>query len=162
MPTATEIAKDLGVAEIASAIGSNANAKAEVAKQRKRFYTFYKTAADAMASTASAVTTFVWPTIIAAGNVTKIIINSTAALTGHATDNAVITVNKLDAAGANTTAVGAITTTASWVAGTDVVVPLTAAAIAVVEGGSFNMAITKGGSGVVVPICSVTVVVEDT
>lgn len=162
MPTNTEISKDLDVGKYATPLGSNTAAKAEVAKRRTRIIKFKKVAADAMASTTTAETATPWEGIYTAGQVTAIYAHPTAALTGHATDNAVITVSKRDAAGANKTTLGTLTTTASWVAGTRVAFTLTAANLAVVEGGSITMEIAKGGSGVAVPISTIEVAVEDT
>lgn len=162
MPTDTEIAKSLQVGEISSQIGSNQNAIAEVAKQRTRFYEFSKTAADAMANTTTAEAASNWKRIFATGLVKAIRVHSSAALTGDPTNNAVITVSKRDAAGANLTTLGTLTTTASWVAGTSVSFTLTAANLAVVAGGSLTFSIAKGGSGVAVPICTIVVEIEDT
>lgn len=161
MPTNTEIAKDFEAARIASHLGTNLAAKQEVAKQRTRQYVFFKTAADGAAATATAETAVNWQRLQAAGRVSTIHIQPTAALTGDPTNNATITVSKRDAAGANKATLGTITTTASWVAGTSVPLTLTAANLDVVEGGSVTFEISKGGTGVVVPISSVVVAVED-
>lgn len=162
MPTDTEIAKSLAVGEISSQLGSNQNAIAEVAKQRTRVYRFTKTTADAMASTATAEAATPWIRNHTVGLVRAIRVHPTAALTGDPTNNATITVSKRDAAGANLTTLGTLTTTASWVAGTSVSFTLTAANLAVVAGGGFTMSIAKGGTGVVVPISEIVIEVEDT
>jgi hypothetical protein len=161
MPTDTEVAKALAVGEISSQLANNANAIAEIAKQRTRFYTFFKTAADAMASTTTAEAANCWNRLLSAGRVKAIRVHSSAALTGDPTNNAVITVSKRDAAGANLATLGTLTTTASWVAGTSVAFTLTNANLDVVQGGSLTFSIAKGGTGVVVPICTIVVEVED-
>jgi len=153
--------KDLDAGLIESALGTNAAAIAVIAQKRTREYGQVKLAADAMASTASADTTLPWCRVAYAGKVVAVKITSSAALTGDPTNNAVITVSKRDAAGANLTTVAAITTTVSWVAGADVTLALTAANIFVVAGGTLSVAITKGGAGVVVPICALQYLVED-
>lgn len=151
---------DLLVDKFSAAAGSNSDARAALNALFARRYEMVKTAADSMASDTTAVTANPWRRITKAGTVKSIYIHSTAALTGHASNNATITVSKYDAAGANKTTLGTITTTASWVAGTSVALTLTDANLAVVEGGSLAFEIAKGSSGVAVPICTIEVLVE--
>lgn len=162
MATNTEIVKSLFTAEYATALASNQNAQAEAAKVFGDRYAVTKSAADAMANTATAETATAWRSVAYAGKVTSVIVNPTAALTGDPTNNAVITISKRDAAGANALTVATLTTTASWVAGTAVAFTLTSANVALVAGGSLTLTITKGGSGVVVPISEIIIFVERT
>lgn len=157
----TEAAKAFAIAELSSHLGNQA-ATTEVGKQRTRVYEFVKTAADGTAATTTAEAGTPWNYLLSNGRVRRIIIKPTAALTGDPTNNAVITVSKRDAAGGTKTTLGTITTTASWVAGVNVSVTLTAANLDVVAGGALTCEIAKGGTGVVVPICRIIVEVEDT
>ncbi len=165
MPTDTEVVKGLAVGEISSALGSNANAAAEIAKQRTRVFVIKKAAADSMASDATTET--LGFSVPYAGRVKAIYVTTDADVTGHASNHATITINKRDAAGANSATLGTYTTD-SDVAGQGSLAEfvrkafdLTEANVAVVAGGCVNLAIAKGGSGVVVPIAEIQVWIED-
>lgn len=111
-----------------------------------------KTAVDAMASTATAETPvgFTYRAI----DVVEIKIHPLAALTGDPTNNAVFTVSQRDSNGVNQLTVATLTTTASWVAFKPVSLVLsgTAANLILAAGSGLSVAITKGGTGVVVPV----------
>lgn len=137
-------------------------------KRNSRILTFRKLViatgvelADAMASTATAETRgFRFPY---AGIVTNIKLTPHAAITGHATDAFTMTVSKRDAAGANLTTLGTITSltsgAGSFVAFVGENFTLTNANLEVVAGGYCTWSIAKNGSGVVVPTfdCDVTI-----
>lgn len=159
----TTSAQDLLVGELGSALS---NARTEVTKQRTRAYTIDKLAADAMASTTTAATALPYRRVTYAGKVSGVVVHASAALTAHDTTNAVLTVQKLDAAGANAVTVATLTTnttSGNWVAGTSKAFTLStvADALTLVEGGSLTLAITKGSTGVVVPISTIEIKVVD-
>lgn len=175
MATDMQVVKDADIGLVESLVSvqqgyatnalANAAAAAVVNQKRQRMYRFYKTAADAMASTATAETATPWLPVEFLGKVAAVFIHPTAALTGDPTNNATINVFKRDAAGANQTAIASLTTTASWVAGVRISLATSlqtnAANLQLVLGGSLTITITKGGTGVVVPICMIDVIVED-
>ncbi len=141
----------------------NEGAKTEVESICTEVFRWKKAAADAMASDATTETlgfSVPW-----AGYVTKITIVTDADVTGHASNHATVTVNKRDAAGANSVAIGTYTTDSDVAAQgslaefVDKTFALSAVAGArdVVEGGCINVAIAKGGSGVVIPIAEIAV-----
>ncbi len=97
------------------------------------------------------------------GIVTNIKLTLHVALTGDAANNFTMTVSKRDAAGANLTTLGTITSdipgAGSFVAFVGEDFTLTNANLEVVAGGFCTWSIAKGGAGVVVPTftCDVTV-----
>ncbi len=141
---------------------------AEARKQRSRILNFKKLViatgvelADAMASTTTAETRgFRFPF---AGIVTSIKLTLHVTTAGHATDAFTMTVSKRDAAGANLTTLGTITSlvvaTGGFTAFVARALTLTNANLQVVEGGYCTWSIAKNGAGVVVPTfdCDVTV-----
>lgn len=165
MATDTEIVKGLAVGEISSALASNSLATAEIAKQRTRVFKINKGAADSMASDTTGET--LGFSVPYAGRVTAIYLTTDANVTGHADNHATITVNKRDAAGANSATLGTYTTDTD-VTGQGTVAEfvrkafdLTEANVAVVAGGCVNFAIAKGGTGVIIPIAEIQVWIED-
>jgi dipeptidase len=167
--TDMQTTQDLDQSLIESALGGNAAALAVMRQKRTRIVRIVKAAADAMASTTQADTVLPAEMFPYAGVITAVWIIPTAALTGHATTNATLTVSKYDAAGANKTTVATMTTTLvspaqSWVAFAPIAMTLTttAADLAVVAQGSCSLAIAKGSTGVVVPICQIILLVRDT
>jgi hypothetical protein len=116
--------------------------------------TFPKPAADAMASTATAETA-IGQLAGVAGRMTSITFLPSAALTGDATNNAVITIRRRPAVlGTPAVTLATLTTTASWVA--FVPVTFTLANVALVAGDGITLEIAKGGTGVAVPSGTLT------
>jgi hypothetical protein len=83
-----------------------------------------------------------------------------AALTADATNNAVLTLAKANGAGGASTAIATLTTDVAggnWVADVFKEGTVTGSAAAVADGQLLTLKITKGGTGVVVPACSVSI-----
>lgn len=141
-------------------LGTLANELTEADLQDALFegvYSFTKAAADAMAADTSTIGAFKAPFNMQIIGVT-ICPNTT--LTGHDTNNAVITLGKADGAGGSSTAIAALTTTVAsgnWAADTFKELTVTAANVQVTDGQIVTLKITKGASGVVVPISSYTI-----
>lgn len=117
---------------------------------------WHKDAADGAANTATAEKPF-GARINAYRNVSAIFLTPAAALTGHASDNAVITVRVRDGAGGAAATVAQLTTTASWTA----FVPVSLGTItngALSPGNVLTVEIAKGGSGVAVPASQLVVI----
>jgi hypothetical protein len=141
----------------------NADAKTAIEELGCNVFRWKKAAADAMAADTTAET--LGFSIPFAGYVKKITVVTDADVTGHASNHATITVNKRDAAGANSVAVGTYTTDSDNAAqgslaefvDKDFTLSTTAGARSVVAGGCMNVAIAKGGSGVVLPILEIAV-----
>lgn len=118
---------------------------------------FHKVAADGAASTATAETpifTAAFPTVLK-----SITIVPGAALTADNTNNAVITFARRDAGGSNKVTIGTLTTnvaSGNWVAWTDKVLA-SLANTTLTAGQHVTMEITKGGTGVAVPISTVRI-----
>lgn len=75
------------------------------------------------------------------------------AITGDNTNNAVFTLDKVDAAGANATTVATFTTNVAggnWVAAVQKAITLTTANLLLASGWTLRLAISKGGTGVAV------------
>jgi len=119
-------------------------------------FTYNKAAADSMAADATAavlafVNPFDFPLKVVSGKLV-----SASALTAHDTNNAVISFRTDD--GADSTPAIAIswttstTGTGSWVADIPESGTLTAANVVLAAGACLHFGITKGGSGVVVPV----------
>lgn len=109
---------------------------------------YLKVAADGAANTATAETAFA--RISRTGVIVGAWYVPSAALTGDATNNAVLAVDKRDGAGGAAAAVASLTTTASWTA----FVPVSLGALtnaAVAAGNVLTFEISKGGTGVAVP-----------
>lgn len=117
--------------------------------------------ADAMAADATAES--FGGRIPFAGIVTKIVLTASVAVTGDAANHATVTVSKRDAAGANLTTLGTLTTDSdapgqgSLVAFLGELFTLTNANLEVVAGGTFTWSVAKGGAGVVLPIFEIEV-----
>jgi hypothetical protein len=130
---------------------------------------FEKPAADSMASDATSERACKWyvPAHMAGGvEVVSVSVLPTAALTAHDTNNAVLLVDKNDGAGGARTNMATLTTnvaSGNWVAFSRKAFTLdsTLANIQVAAGGMLTFEITKGGSGVAVPICNVVAVVKE-
>ncbi len=166
--TTTTIDMETGRLQSASSVITDP--VAESRKQRSRILSFRKLIiatgtelADAMAADATAECRgFRFPF---AGIVTGITLTLHAALTGDAANHFTMTVSKRDAAGANLTTLGTITSDSdapgngSFVAFVGEALTLTNANLQVVAGGFCTWSIAKGGAGVVVPTftCDVTV-----
>jgi len=123
----------------------------QVDAQFEDYSQWVKAAADAMAADATAATYFYRAK--RALEVLTVYIIPTATLTGHASNNATIVINKHDGAGGAATIVATITTTASWAAGTPVALTVsTTAGVALLTAGQvLSFQISKNASGVVVP-----------
>lgn len=101
------------------------------------------------------------------GIVTRIEIVADATVTGHDTNNAVVTVSKRDAAGANKTTLGTLTTTLTGTVNTlTAFVPfkfaLTNANLLVVKNGSLTFEIAKNAAGVVMEFFKINVFIKRT
>lgn len=124
----------------------------------RRSWTFEKAAADAMAADATAHTASASFRAPCDGFLLGAYYNSRGTLTAHASNNAVLTMNKSDGAGGAATAMATGTTTAggtgSFVAGgiASLTVSATVANRRFTKGQLLSFAIAKGASGVVVPI----------
>lgn len=119
--------------------------------------TFFKSAADAMAADASTIGAFKAPFAMKIVGVTAV---PNTTLTAHDTNNAVITLAKADGAGGSVTAIAALTTNVAggnWAADVFEEFTVTASAANVTDGQVVTLKVTKGGSGVVVPISSYTI-----
>lgn len=122
--------------------------------------TYKKDAADGAAATATAETSI--GVTDRARILTAAYINPDAALTADVANNATINVYKGDAS----TLVASITTSpagsGSWVAFTPIPLDLQSEAIRTLAAGeSLSFEITKGGTGVVVPASSISLVLEE-
>jgi hypothetical protein len=119
-----------------------------------------KAADDSMAS--DATTNFAFGFSRRAGTVVGAYYVTNAALTGHASNNATLTVSKYTAAGASITTVASLTTTASWTAKTAVALTLStvAGALDLEALAPLSFAIAKNSSGVVVPAGRLVVLVQ--
>lgn len=173
MATDTDVTKNWFQGKIATALSVNttttnpneANAKARVEMQKERRQTYFvtKTAADGTAATATAETTgFVMTTAAAAAF--AVYFTPTATITGDVTNNATITLSARPAAGGASVPIATLTTTAAGGPYTaDVAKPmtLTAANVILTAFQEFTLTISKGGTGVVVPISFITILVED-
>lgn len=132
----------------------------------RRTFKLYKPAADAMASTTTAYTAADGTYMPAAGRILGAWVQPQSTLTASDTDYATVKVVKGDnAAGAETIMASvATTTTASgnWAAGVKeaLTVSSTVANTRIAKGEVLSFSIAKAGSGVVVPISSITVLVE--
>lgn len=120
--------------------------------------TFQKTAPDALAADAYTMFSFKAPF---AFQVVEAVITPGAALTANASNNAVVTLAKADGAGGGATTIATHTSDVAggnWVA--DVFKTLTNsatfAATLVARGQIVTLKLTKGGTGVVVPISGYT------
>lgn len=142
------------------------DAKAAARSLIRKTYVLYKFAADAMASTTTAYTAAPQIVMDKAVRVLGIRIQPQAALTADASNNATVNVVKGDgAAGAAVVAASLTSDVAggSWVAGTTKTGTLSAtiANTRIPAGSVLSFNITKGGTGVIVPICCISVDVEE-
>lgn len=123
-------------------------------------FVFWKSAADGAAGNASSVFSFKAPFDFI---VQECVIGPDTTLTADNTNNAVLTLGKADGAGGANTTIGTLTTnvaSGNWAADTFKSLTLTASAVSVTKGQIVTMKITKGGTGVVVPISSYTLKVK--
>lgn len=145
------------------ATSANLAAFAVTQQQNCRVIKWNKAAADGTAATATTATmmddiTFagklgILPSATSGvGTVIGAYIKVDATLTGDPTNNATFTVQWVDATGANPVTVATLTTTATLTKWVRASLTLTAAANQFVpSGGTWTIAISKGGTGVIVP-----------
>lgn len=169
MPTDTELAKGVAVGNLSSLLANNSNTIAEIQRQRARRFAIVKTAADGMASTATTETWVPDGFIDGACRLYKAYLVCTGAgITADNTNNAVVTVSKRDSAGANKTTLLTFTTNTTFGTVTQNVPKALTAAVAastavdVAALSTLTYEISKGGSGVVVPISYLVLYFEDT
>lgn len=120
-------------------------------------HNFVKATADAMAADTSTIAAMKVPFNIKIVEATGC---PNTTLTADNTNNAVITLAKADGAGGGATTVATLTTnvaSGNWAADTFKNFSITAANAVVLDGQILTLKITKGGSGVVVPISSYTI-----
>lgn len=147
------------LASPADAVGTDAQANADV-MLRRREITLRKVAADAMASTTTAA--------LADANLAAYVPDAMTVeairveplggtLTADNTDYVTFTITHYTTVAGGQTTIKAFTTettgTGSWVAGTTLVIPLTAA-VNIPAGNKVTMAIAKAGAGKAVPVSS--------
>ncbi len=116
-----------------------------------------KPAADGAASTASTVGSLKVPFNI---QIVEVVVCPSASLTADNTNNAVITLGKADGAGGSSTDIAVLTTNVArgnWANDVFKSFTITAANQFVNDGQILTLKITKGGTGVAVPISSYTV-----
>lgn len=93
--------------------------------------------------------------------ITAVKFHPEAALTANASNFATMTLSYDNAAGGAETVLATVTTaTVSWVAGTPVVIPVTAG-VTVPAGSQFKFIIAKSGTGVVVPTGTMVVYYQE-
>lgn len=132
----------------------------------RRVIKLRKPAADSMASDTTAYTAADQEYMPYAGRILGAWVQPQGTLTAHDTTNAVIKVVKGDnAAGAETIMASATTSTTgtgNWAAGVKeaLTISSTVANTRFAKGEVLSFSIAKGSTGVVVPICSITVLVE--
>lgn len=124
---------------------------------------FLKPAVDGAASTATAYTAFPLQRMKNPGRVMGAFITATAAVTGDPTNNAVINIVTGDGLGGAQVVVATVTTTANLVAGVPFPIPLSAtlANLKFAAGQVLGVSITKGGTGVVIPVSTFDVDYEE-
>lgn len=118
---------------------------------------YMKVAADGAASTATAETAF--NRVSRTGTIVGAWYVPSAALTGDPTNNATLALAKRDGAGGASSPVASLTTTASWTA----FVPVSLGTLSnasVAAGNVLSLAISKGGTGVVVPAGTLIVAIS--
>lgn len=157
----TKEALEIRAGELNTPLADGARPEAE--KQFTDIFRVRKEADDAMAADATAEQYgFTFPYD---GRITKIDIVTSADAAEDAADNATLTASKRDAAAGNKTTLGTYTTDTgvtgqgTLTAKVKKTLALTDTNLAVVEGGSFNWEIAKGGAGVVVPVLELLVYV---
>src|SRR5574342_487509 len=107
-----------------------------------------KPVADAAAADESTIGAFKAPYQL---QIVSITVCPHGALTGHGTNNAVITLARADGAGGSPTTVATLTTTANWIEDQFVELTLADGADLIFDGRLLTLKITKGGTGVAVP-----------
>lgn len=121
--------------------------------REEEFHLFQKQAADAMASTATTETPCFKARV--ALDIIEISVLPGAGLTADNANNAVITVQRRNADGTGAVTVATMTTnvaSGNWTAWVSKLLTLTAANVRLTAGQILTINITKGGTGVVVPI----------
>lgn len=116
-----------------------------------------KDAADGAAATATAEVIFYRATVPVRVNSLKVL--PSAALTGDATNNATLAVKKRDGVGGSASTVASLTTTASWVQFVTVDMG-TPANNVLAAGDVLSVTISKGGTGVAVPVSAIEAEIE--
>jgi len=161
----SRIAGGLGKLE-ASSTQYDATAREAARNLIRREYVLVKPAADAMASTATAYTAAFQIRMPRAAKILAAYIMPTAALTADDTNYATVSVQKGDGAGGAGTVMASVTTqttgSGNWAAGVPeaMTVSATLANTRIARGEVLGFAITKTGTGVVVPICTIEVELE--
>jgi len=163
----SRVAKGLGKLEQSSGAYDATKGADEAARNLiRREYILVKPAADAMASTATAYTAAFQIRMPRAAKILAAHVNPQSTLTADDTNFATIKVQKGDGAGGAGTDMATLATTTTgsgnWAAGVPeaMTVSATLADTRIARGEVLSFAITKSGTGVVVPICSITVEIE--
>ncbi len=154
---------------LANSVGSSkdiVNPKGAGRNMIRKTFVFIKPAADAMAADTTAYTAAMQIVMPRPCKVLGFRIQPQSTLTAHATTNATVNVVKGDGAAGAAVVCASLTTDiagGNWVAGTTKTGTLsaTAADTRIPAGGVLGFNITKGSTGVVVPICVISVDVEE-
>lgn len=155
-----------GVANYSGSSKDITDPKAAAKRLIRRTYVLRKGAADGNAADTTAYTAAEQIVMVAPCRVLGATIMPQGALTAHADNRAAVNVVKGDgAAGAAVVAATLATDVAggNWVAGTKKALALsaTAADTRIPAGSVLSFNITKAGTGVVVPVCAISVDVEE-
>lgn len=132
----------------------------------RREFTLVKPAADAMAADTTAYTAAYQIRMSRPAKILGAYINPQSTLTAHASNYATIKVVKGDGAGGEETVMASVTTevtgSGNWAAGVPeaLTVSSTLANTRIARGEILGFSIAKASSGVVVPICTITVELE--
>lgn len=132
----------------------------------RKTYTFFKVAADGAASTATAYTAGPIIRMKNAGRIMGAYVCPAAALTADASNNATVNAVSADGLGGTAVVMASLATDVaggSWVAGATktMTVTSTAANTRYAAGAVIAFNITKAGTGVVVPVSSIVIDVEE-
>lgn len=163
----SRIANSIGNDDRSSAAYSATQGSKEAARNLiRREFILVKPAADAMAADTTAYTAAFQIRMTRAAKILGAYINPQSTLTAHASNFATIKVVKGDGAGGAETIMASVTTevtgSGNWAAGVPeaLTVSATAADTRIARGEVLGFSIAKAASGVVVPICSITVELE--
>lgn len=158
----------LGLAKLEASNNANyTDSPKEAARNLiRRTYTLHKVAADAMAADTTAYTAAPQIVMPRACKVLGMKIQPQSTLTAHATTNAVVNLVKGDGAAGAAVVIASVTTDVAggnWVAGTTKTGTLSAtlANTRIPAGSVLSFNITKGSTGVVVPVCVISVDLEE-
>lgn len=163
----SRIANSIGNDDRSSAAYSATQGSKEAARNLiRREFILVKPAADAMAADTTAYTAAFQIRMTRAAKIIGAYVNPQATLTANDTNYATIKVQKGDGAGGAGTDMATLATTTTgsgnWAAGVPEVMTVSAtlADTRIARGEVLGLAIAKAGSGVAVPICSITVELE--